>query len=135
MKGTLAVGLSRTRRITVDEGRTIGFMGEGLRVYATPELVRDIEVTSRELLLEHCDPGEDSVGIRVAIDHLAATPLGHWVDITVSVSAVDGRRVGLTVVAEDAVEPVASGEHGRFVVDVARTGERLKAKAAKLAEG
>ncbi len=65
MKSSLASGLTTTRRITVDRSRTIGFMGEGGRVYATPELVRDVEVTCRNLLLEHLDEGEDSVGTRV----------------------------------------------------------------------
>src|SRR5256885_14495650 len=73
MKASLTTGLTATRRITVDRNRTIGFMGEGGRVYATPELIRDIEMTCRNLLLEHLDEGEDSVGTRVEIDHLAAT--------------------------------------------------------------
>ncbi len=134
MKDTLAVGLSRTQRLTVDKPRTIGFMGEGVRVYATPEMTRDFEAVARELLMEHCDPGEDSVGTRIAFDHLAATLLGQWVEITVTVTAVEGRRIELAVAAKDALEPVAKGEHGRFVVDIAKTKERLKAKAAKLTD-
>jgi predicted thioesterase len=132
MKSTLAVGLTKTRRITVDRPRTIDFMGEALRVYATPELVRDIEVTCRELILEHLDPGEDSVGTRVEIDHMAPTLLDMWIDVTVTVAEVKGRLVTFDVSAKDAVEPVAKGRHIRFVVDHAKTGERLQAKAAKL---
>jgi len=75
MKTTLVPGLTTTREFAVDRERTIDFMGEEARVYATPMLVRDIEVTCRELLLAHLDPGEDSVGTRVEIDHLAA--FGH----------------------------------------------------------
>ena len=134
MKDTLAVGLAKTQRITVDKPRTIGFMGEAARVYATPELTRDIELTCRDLLLEHCDRGEDSVGTRVEVDHIAATLLGQWVDITVTIAALNGRRVTFAVAAEDAVEPIARGKHDRFVVDVAATEARLRAKAAKLAE-
>ncbi len=62
MKDTLKPGLTATRRITIDKPRTIDFLGENLRVYATPELVRDFEIACREFLLAHCDPGEDSVG-------------------------------------------------------------------------
>lgn len=134
MKDSLAVGLTKTRRIIVDKGRTIGFMGEAVRVYATPALVLDIERTSRELLLEHLDPGEDSVGTRIELDHMAATLLDQWVDITVTVDEVARRRVRLTITAADAVEPVAKGKHDRFVVDVAKTEARLQAKAAKLEE-
>ena len=132
MKVSLTVGLATTRRITVDKPRTIGFMGEAVRVYATPALVLDIERICRELLLEHCDPGEDSVGTRIELDHMAASLLDQWVDITVTVDEIARRKVGFTLKAEDAVEAVAKGRHDRFVVDVAKTEARLKAKAAKL---
>ncbi len=132
MKDTLAVGLATTRRITVDKPRTVGFMGKAARVYATPALVLDIERICRELLLEHCDPGEDSVGTRIELDHMAATLLGQWVEITVTVDQVARRKVGFTLEAKDAVEPVARGRHDRFVVEVARTEARLQAKAAKI---
>src|SRR5207249_2100289 len=55
MKDTLRPGVSLTSRITVDRDRTIAFMGEEARVYATPRLLSDIEMTCRQLLLEHCD--------------------------------------------------------------------------------
>jgi fluoroacetyl-CoA thioesterase len=131
MKSSLAAGLTMTRRITVDRSRTIGFMGEGGRVYATPELVRDVEVTCRNLLLEHLEDGEDSVGTRVEIDHLAATLVDMWVEITVTTIEVKGRLVTFEVAARDVVDAVARGRHTRFVVDKSKTQERLAAKAAK----
>jgi predicted thioesterase len=133
MKGSLRPGLSRINRIEVDRDRTIGFMGEEGRVYGTPYLVRDIEMTCRQLILDHGDAGEDSVGTYIAIKHLAPTLLGMTVEITATVTAVEGRKVGFEVTANDNVEKICSGTHGRFVVDVGKTIERLKAKAAKLA--
>ncbi|HLF01460.1 MAG TPA: hypothetical protein VI547_05760 [Anaerolineales bacterium] len=132
MKDTLKAGLSTTARITVDKSRTIDFMGDEGRVYATPELVRDIENTCRNLLLEHTDAGEDSVGTRIEVDHLAATLLGMWVEITATVAGVEGRRVAFEIAARDNVEEVARGKHARFVVDTAKTLERLKGKAEKV---
>ena len=76
MKPTLQPGLEAQARFDVDRERTIDFMGEAARVYATPMLVRDIEMTCRNLLLAHLDGGEDSVGTRVEIDHIGATLLG-----------------------------------------------------------
>jgi fluoroacetyl-CoA thioesterase len=131
MKDTLQAGLTTTARITVDTDRTIGFMGEEGRVYATPAVVRDVEMTCRNLLLQHLDAGEDSVGTRVEIDHLAATPLGLWVDITATVLEVAGRRVNLEFSVRDPVEEVARGLHGRFVVATAKTVERLRDKVAR----
>ena len=132
MKDTLRPGVSHKKRITVDSERTISFMGEEARVYATPRLVSDIEFTCRDLLIEHCDPGEDSVGAEIALKHLAATLLGSTVEITVKVAAVDGRKVVFDVAASDELEQISAGTHTRYVVDLARRIDRLKSKAAKL---
>ncbi|CAA7613058.1 Thioesterase [Candidatus Terasakiella magnetica] len=131
MKGSLVVGLSKTRRWSIDEGRTIGILGPESRVYATPYLIHDLETTCREFLLEHVESGEDSVGTKVDLDHLAPTPLGMWVDITVTVAKVNGRAVSFAFTAADALDTVASGQHGRFVADVEKTKARLAAKAQK----
>src|SRR5215468_7402758 len=104
MKASLASGLSATATVVVDRDRTIGFMGEKARVYGTPMLVRDIEVACRDLLLLHLDPGEDSVGTRVELDHLAPTLLGMAVTLTVTVAEVKGRGVVLAVEGRDDVE-------------------------------
>ena len=133
MKANLCPGVSRMSRLIVDRERSIGFMGEEGRVYGTPYLVRDIEQTCRELLLEHGDAGEDSVGTDISIKHIAPTLLGMAVEITVTVSAVEGRKVSFDVSAKDEIESICSGTHGRFVVDIGKTIERLKAKAAKRA--
>jgi predicted thioesterase len=125
--------VSRTKRLTVDADRTIAFMGEEGRVYATPRLVGDVEYACRDLLLEHADPGEDSVGMAISLTHLAPTLLGMQVEITVTIAAVDGRKVTFDVAAKDELEPISTGTHTRFVVDVKKTHERLKAKAARRA--
>jgi predicted thioesterase len=135
VKETLKPGLAATRRITIDKPRTIDFLGESLRVYATPELVRDFEIACREFLLAHCDPGEDSVGTGIAVTHSGATLLGMGVDITVTVKAVDGRKVQFELVAKDGTEEISRGEHGRFVVEVEKLRARVAQKAAKVAGG
>ena len=133
MKESLRAGVSLVNRVQVDRDRTIGFMGEEGRVYGTPYLVRDIEMTCRQLILEHGDAGEDSVGTDVSIKRLAPTLLGMTAEITATVSAVEGRKVTFEVTAKDDLDQICSGSHGRFVVDVGKTVERLKAKAAKVA--
>lgn len=131
MKTSLAAGIAAKRKVVVDRDRTIDFMGEQARVYATPMLVRDIEMTCREMLLEHLDAGEDSVGTRVEIDHLAATLLGMTVEISVSALEVKGRAVTFAVEGHDGIDTICRGKHSRFVVDVNQTKQRLAAKAAK----
>jgi len=135
MKATLAAGVSTTREVVIDRERTIDFMGETARVYATPMLVKDIEVTCRELLLAHLDAGEDSVGTRVELDHLAATLLGMKVNIEAKVAEVKGRAVTFEVSAHDGLDAVCRCKHARFVVDLKQTEQRLAAKARKAQGG
>src|SRR5262245_13246104 len=131
MKASLAVGLSTRREVTVDESRCIGFMGKEGMVYATPRMVSDVEYTCRDFLLQHLDAGEDSVGAHVSIDHLAATPLGLKVTIEAKIIEVDRRRVTFEFTVHDSVEQCGRGRHVRFVVDTAKSRERLAAKRAK----
>ena len=133
MSDTLKAGLTLTRRITIDRERTISFMGDECRVYATPLMLYDVEFACRDLLLEHLEPGKDSVGTRVELDHVGATLLGMWAEITVTLSKVEGPAVSFDFTVRDAVEEVACGKHNRFIVGVEKTAQRLKAKAAKAA--
>ncbi|HQX57541.1 MAG: thioesterase family protein [Rhodoferax sp.] len=131
MRATLTTGLERSVTFDVTREQTIDFMGEAARVYATPMLVRDIEIACRDLLLQHLDAGEDSVGTRVAIDHIAATLIGMAVTITVRIQSLEGRAVVFDIEGRDAVESIVRGQHARFIVDVAKTAQRLAAKAQK----
>ncbi len=131
MSDTLAAGLTATRRYDIDLPRTISFMGDDCRVYSTPSLLYDVEITCRDLLLEHIDAGRDSVGTRVELDHLGATLIGMWVEITVTLVEVNGPAVTFEFTARDALEQVARGKHSRFIVGIEKTAQRLKAKLAK----
>jgi predicted thioesterase len=131
VKPTLGPGLSFSTELLVDESRCIGFMGKEGMVYATPRMVSDVEYACRDWLLQHLDAGEDSVGAHVSIDHLAATPLGLAVRIEVRVAEVDRRKVTFEFTVHDPVEQCGRGKHVRFVVEGAKTRERLAAKRAK----
>ncbi len=131
MKASLASGLSFSRTLTVDEARCISFMGRENMVYATPRMVSDVEYACREFLLAHLDEGEDSVGAHVTIDHLGPTPLGMKATIDARISEVDRRKVTFTFTVRDALDEVGRGVHVRFVVDSAKTRERVAAKRTK----
>ena len=131
MKPSLKPGVETAKSILVDEARCIGFMGKEGMVYATPRMVSDVEYACRDFLLAHLDPGEDSVGAHVSIDHLAATPLGLTVKIEARIAELDRRKVTFEFSVHDPVEQVGRGRHVRFVVETAKTRERLAAKRAK----
>ena len=133
MKDTLAPGLAGTRCHAIDTERTIDFMGDALRVYSTPAMLRDIEHTCRDVVLEHLAVGEDTVGARVELDHLGATLLGSRVEVAASVTGVEGPRVEFEVEVRDELgETVGRAKHTRFVVEIERQRRRLERLAERI---
>ena len=131
MSEPLQAGLTASHRIDIDRERTISFMGDECRVYSTPRMLYDIEMACRDLLLEHIESGKDSVGTRVELDHVGATLMGMWVEVSVTLATVNGNAVAFDFTVRDAVEEVARGKHNRFIVNIEKTALRLKAKLAK----
>lgn len=132
MKSTLQTGTTHVEKIGIDRERTIAFMGDELRVYATPRMCLDIEHTCRNLLIAHHDAGEDSVGARIEIDHLGPTLVGQTITVTAKVAELALPRVVFEVEVRDEIDLVGKSKHIRFVVDKAKQGERLKKKADKV---
>jgi fluoroacetyl-CoA thioesterase len=131
MSDTLKPGLSATRRVDIDRDKTISFMGDDCRVYSTPNLLYDIEMACRDLLLQNIEAGKDSVGTRVELDHVGATLMGMWVDDHGDPDRGQRPAVTFEFTARDAVEEVARGKHNRFIVGIEKTAQRLQAKRAK----
>jgi predicted thioesterase len=75
------------------------------------------------------DAGEATVGTRLSIEHLKATPVGMRVRVEARVTSVEGRRIAFQVEAHDQVELVARGAHERYVIDLARFLQSVEAKA------
>ncbi|MEO6676485.1 MAG: thioesterase family protein [Pseudomonas sp.] len=132
---TLETGTATERKLIVDQERTISFLGEDLRIYATPRLVDDIEQTCLDYLLTFLDEGENTVGAAVDIRHVGATLLGMAVSIVATVTRIEGRSVTFNVEVRDDVELVATAAHTRVVVNVAKLRSRVQAKAEAAAAG
>jgi predicted thioesterase len=132
---TLEAGTATERKLIVDTPRTISFLGEDLRIYATPRLVDDIEQTCLDYLLTFLDEGENTVGAAVDIRHVGATLLGMSVSIVATVTRIEGRSVTFNVEVRDDVELVATAAHTRVVVNVAKLRSRVQAKAEAAAAG
>ena len=132
---TLEAGTATERRLIVDKQRTISFLGEDLRIYATPRLVDDIEQTCLDYLLTFLDEGENTVGAAVDIRHVGATLSGMSVSIVATVTRIEGRSVTFNVEVRDDVELVATAAHTRVVVNVAKLRSRVQAKAEAAAAG
>jgi fluoroacetyl-CoA thioesterase len=121
---TELLGRTTTREFVVSDADTAAAVGSGsLPVLGTPILLAWSEAATCAVL--DLSGGQTSVGTRVALEHLAASPVGATVAVTATVAYVDGRLVRFTVEARMGDLLVGSGEITRVVVDADRFLSRL----------
>ena len=91
----IIIGTKHEEPILVTSEVAISFLGlEDARVLATPQMIRYMEWTSRNLVLPMLDKGHDTVGTHVNVSHVAAAPIGSVVTFTSEIIAASDRRVG-----------------------------------------
>jgi fluoroacetyl-CoA thioesterase len=101
-------------------------------VFSTPEMVKFSELACHALAAPQLGAGQNSVGVVVHIRHMAPTVEGQNVRAEVELVEVDRRRLKFKVNLFDELDQIGECEHERFVIDVDKSLERLKAKAQKL---
>ncbi|MFQ6100051.1 MAG: thioesterase family protein [Anaerolineae bacterium] len=126
----LAPGLTGEIETVVTEADTADRWGSGLvPVFGTPALVGLMEGAAVQALTDHLPPGRTSVGGRIDVRHLAATPVGMRVRARAELVELEGRRLVFRVEAWDEAEQIGEATHERFVVEEERFVARAKAKA------
>jgi fluoroacetyl-CoA thioesterase len=125
----IAPGLTGSAEIVVGLEHTAPFVGSGrIAVLATPVMINVIEAAALAAV-EHLLPaGHQSLGIKLDVSHIAATPIGLRVTATAQVVAVEGRTITFRVEARDDFETIGGGTHERVVVSVDRFDERVQRK-------
>jgi fluoroacetyl-CoA thioesterase len=125
----LPAGLTGTAELVVGEQHTAPRIGSGrIRVLATPVMINLIEAAALAAIEQSLPEFHQSLGTRLDISHVAATPVGMRVRATAEVVRVEGRTVHLRVRAEDERELIGEGTHERVVVNVERFDARVQAK-------
>lgn len=132
MSDPLVVG----RRLQIDRDTapemSANRMGNpGIDVLATPAVVGLLDVLAHELIVPTLSASEGTVGSKVEIAHLSATPMGMKIKASAEVSEINGRRVTVKVDLWDEQELVASGTIERVIIDVPRFLAKVQAKAAR----
>jgi len=90
-----------------------------------------MERVSAELINEHLNPGEQSVGVSMNLKHTAATPLGMKIRVRTEVTAVEGRKLIFKLEAFDEVEKIGDATHERFIIVADKFNARVAEKAKK----
>jgi predicted thioesterase len=118
--------------IVVGEQHTAPKIGSGrVRVLATPVMINLMEAAALDAAENLIPAGHQSLGIKLDVRHIAATPVGMRVRATAKLLKVDGRNLEFWVEAHDEKDLIGDGAHHRIVVNVERFDKRVQAKLAK----
>ena len=129
---SVTVGMKIRVEEVVTEQNTAICAGSGtLPVFATPFMCALMEKSAWMAIAPALNEGDSSVGTKLNISHVSATPVGLKVWAESEVTAVDGKRIEFKVTAGDEKGLIGEGTHERFIV----TDERFLAKTAKKLEG
>ena len=125
-------GLVGHAEIVVGEQHTAPKIGSGrVRVLATPVMINLMEAAALDAAENLIPAGHQSLGIKLDVRHIAATPVGMHVRATAKLLKVDGRNLEFWVEAHDEKDLIGDGAHHRIVVNVERFDKRVQAKLAK----
>jgi predicted thioesterase len=126
---SLKPGMTGRASLRVAEEHTAPRVGSGrVHVLATPVMINLIEAAALDAIEAALPAGYQSLGTRLDVRHVAATPVGMQVVANAEVVAVEGRTVRFRVEARDERESIGDGTHERVVVNVAKFDERIRAK-------
>ena len=101
------------------------------QVLATPVMILFMENAALAAIRPYLEQGESAVGTAIAVEHLAATPVGHEVRAEAEVVKVQGKRIEFKVSARDETEEIGRGTHQRMVIDLASFNQRLAKKSKR----
>ena len=139
MKESLKAGLTFNFQYLVPQDKTVPFLYPEApelqkmpKVLATGFMVGLFEWTCIQAINPHLNwPDEQTVGIGLNLNHLAATPPGLTVNVKVKLEEVDGRRLVFSITADDGIDTISKGTHERFVIDAAKFNQKIADKANK----
>ena len=125
-------GLKNEISLVVSELLTAKAMGSGvLDVYATPAMIALMEQTAAESVEMLLEEGCTTVGTKISVEHLAATPVGMRVYCKSELVAVEGRKLVFSVEVYDESGLIGKGDHERFIILSERFMEKTNGKLKK----
>ncbi|MFJ6199380.1 thioesterase family protein [Micromonospora sp. NPDC092111] len=118
-------GLTARIELTVTDADTALAVGSGdVPVLGTPRVLALAEAATVAATAARMPAGRTTVGVRVELEHLAATPVGRTVVARARLAEAGGRRLLFEVTVTDGDATVAVGRVERALVDRQRFVER-----------
>ena len=139
MKDSLRPGLTFEFKFKVPENKTVPHLYPESpefqvmpRVLATGFMVGLFEWACIQAINPHINwPAEQTVGIHVNLNHVAATPPGLTVTVKGTLEKVDGRKLTFSIVADDGVDKISEGTHDRFIINAAKFNAKMADKGGR----
>ena len=125
----METGIKGYAEVTVNENNTAAAAGSGLLdVFSTPAMIGLMEKASQESVNSYLEPGQGTVGIRLEVDHLAATPIGEKVWAETELIAIEGKVLTFKVEAFSRIEKIGEGIHKRCIIGESRFLDKMNGK-------
>ncbi len=114
----LKSGIRGEKSVAVTAENTAATLGSGrLPVFATPAMIALMELCAAESVGDFLDEGQSTVGTRIDIKHVSATPVGMTVRCETELVEIDRRRLVFACKAFDDAGLIGEGTQERFIVD------------------
>lgn len=121
------VGLSgHVDLVVTDDDTAIALRSGEVPVLATPRLIALCEEAAVLAVAGRLADNQTTVSMKVQIDHLAPSAVGHAVGAEATLEKVNGRRLSFTVAVTDERGLVAVGRVTRVVVDTEHFLDRCR---------
>ena len=121
---------NRTETIVTEELCADAWGSGGLKVYATPAMIALMETTAWASVEPCMEEGRSTVGTKLDVSHVSASPVGARITCETELVEIDGRRLVFRVSASDDAGLIGEGLHERFIINtekfMARTAAKLK---------
>ncbi len=127
----METGITGQQEEIVTEEKTAKAMGSGeLPVYATPAMIALIEKTAWMSVAGELEEGQGTVGTKLAVEHVSASPLGAHITCKTTLVGVDRRRLLFSVEVSDDAGIIGQGTHERFIVENEKFVTKAQGKLA-----
>ncbi len=125
----LTIGIKNSKEMIVTKELCADAWGSGgLTVYATPAMIALMEQTAWASVEPFMEEGRSTVGTRLDVAHLSASPVGAHITAESELIEIDGRRLVFKVSASDDAGPIGEGTHERFIINTEKFMARTEAK-------
>ena len=108
--------LGEARTKVTDENTAIKYGSGTVSVFATPAMIGLMEKASISSVDSYLPKGYATVGAKVEIKHIAATPIGMEVVARSELLEIDGLKLKFKIEARDDREKIGEGTHTRYII-------------------